>query len=351
MKKDEMIASMKEKIDKKIYSLDIEDIKTTALYSIIDELLSYEFLVDIKSMNEIEKLRIYKMFNGNIDCDVSLRSIIIAKQAYSYLYDYEIMPQFNGGYSPYKFCLKSKEKDKVIEYRADTMTSAFTTFKEFIRNESLDDSSIPKPWIGCNNRDYWLYYVSDRINKGEKLPNEMNAFLRLNHTIGNIIPVPCNFNKARSSNPLNNENDKNKRNRRNAEWDYWDLTLWAIYCWFENNGLKNILRTTNEKIFKKNEDKIKKRWENIFKMPTVEVWLKSFGQEREGWNQFVSQNYFQNYIEEDGKPSMFWENHSFANPLPPKTLDIKQILREINDRICFRSNAISQSFHNKNFEK
>lgn len=113
----------------------------------------------------------------------------------------------------------------------------------------------------------------------------MIDFIKYNHTLGNFIPVPFesgggSFNVSRYK-PTN---------------DFWDLTLYYIYCWY-----------------KKNEDLYKLLGKNSKNVERCIEWLKAFG----SWDEFVERNFLQPFVLElkpnqDGSkygiPKLLWCN-------------------------------------------
>lgn len=163
----------------------------------------------------------------------------------------------------------------------------------------------------------YLYYTNshffDRLNS--KCPS-IQTFASSMHTIGNFLPVPPGFNVARST------------------YDYWDLTLVKIREWyFETNpNEKNaILSVLLEKAGRDKENVINK----------CERWLSLCGKGKdgmEGWKNFIFTNYMQDFVAgEEAMPIMFYENHSWSEPIPTREDDVNKIFHKCSELIYKRS--------------
>ncbi|MCC3865674.1 hypothetical protein K0040_15530 [Terrisporobacter petrolearius] len=307
-----------EEIKKCLRDASVEEI---GLYDTKNE---FEDILKINSDDsDLKRIIIYKMKANSlgIDCDVSLRSVFIYTLVFDFLGTEELI---NKQSSKYKYQInKNKEYDKGVEiYFGDTMTSFWTTLKAYIQ-ENAPKGDIRKQtgeflldingYVPKEQRKMgWYSYIKKNMKEFEALlSDECKEFLRLNHTMANFIPVPEKFNINRSANP-------NGKKRINAEWDYWDLTLKSIYNYYNPKNSDNESETGNgykalEFLLKTTKDT------EIF--AKCKEWLDSF----ESWNEFIIKNYLQDFvymeIDNEGndickEPIMFWENHSFANPLP-----------------------------------
>lgn len=161
-----------------------------------------------------------------------------------------------------------------------------------------------------------LYYSDpDFLNRLNDISPSIHVFANSVHTIGNFVPVPPGFNVARS------------------KYDYWDLTLVKIREWyFENDpDEKNaILSVLLEKARNKKTDK-----ENC------KIWLSLCGKGMdgmEGWKNFISTNYMHDFVAGDeAMPIMFYENHSWIEPIPTTEDDLNKIFDKCSELIYKRS--------------
>lgn len=147
-------------------------------------------------------------------------------------------------------------------------------------------------------------YEAD-AEKLERIVEEIDGtedFLKVAYTIGNFIPWPANCNGPRGSGPVK---------------DYWDLTLYCIKKWYDENEAllhENLPKLNNGALV------------DLFgsQMVNFSNWLAAFG----SWDEFVRANYMQNFVhgtddESDapddgpfGKPKELWNGHFSGNVLP-----------------------------------
>lgn len=111
------------------------------------------------------------------------------------------------------------------------------------------------------------------------------------YTIGNFIPCPVGCNRPGTS----------------LTKDYWDLTLWYIYCFYHCAPWRREVYL--EKIF----------WGDQYAeihMETYGQWLESF----DTWDDFVEKNFLQDYTEWPqrpyGRPKEFWSGHFEDSSIP-----------------------------------
>lgn len=224
-------------------------------------------------------------------------------------------------------------------FRGDTMNSWKTTLIEYFRlfgdrylrylekNEDnrwgnqgkwrvpkLCPEELGRPW----EKAEWEDFLSiPEVYVGEPLPSYITKFLENVYTIGNFIPVPQtpNFNK-----------------RRNGLCrDYWDLTLLAIYQYYnENKGLSA-------------------GWKKLFAQPPIKQWLDDFF--NDSWDSFVDQNFLQDFVKRspDGKygpPKELWNGH-FNGPILPEEGQFQEFFTNAAAWISARGTRIAIAVEDK----
>lgn len=171
-------------------------------------------------------------------------------------------------------------------YRGDSMTSIWTSLKEYT-----------KLYLGVNSialDDEWEHYIFRNRSKLH-ISKNFGKFLSLGHSVGNFNPVPLNFNTSRS---------------HFGKRDYWDLTLIQIREWYtdqsRNQSDEALAILLGQEILpgKINET-----------INYTKQWLKSFN----SWDQFVSAHYFEPFVE-NGKVIPFYPGHNFYKSVQ-KTLE------------------------------
>lgn len=245
------------------------------------------------NFNSYEKMLFYKRSANrlHIDCDVSLRMMIIYALAFPYVLDNGRKLKENYIHH-YSFV-----NGKTFDYRGDTMNS----FKRI---------------TDC--------YLSFCESEDIKNSDSFKRFVELNHTIGNFIPVPfksIDYNHSLSFNVKRNSTLK----------DYWDLALDKIWKWYLNNEdqyLKELLGDDNEL------------------MQMVKEWLSIFGAGQEGWKNFVDRNYLGIFVDENDKPIQFWLNHS-ENVMPTTIEQCNSFFDKVSRMIEFRGIEIAEAVEEK----
>lgn len=246
------------------------------------------------------------IFKDSFDCDVAYLSVLQYAIAFSHVSEkgWEIIDQ--SGYKGIKYELFNKTE--TLKYRGDTMNSYAKTVHEYLKLKRIVTGKASERKVFA------------ALKEG-KLNSEMAAetFIRLNHTIGNLIPVPykegAGFNSPRGFN-------NSKIN------DYWDLTLWYIYLWYEYQNdeyLSVIVKST----------------ENV---KLCKTWLESF----KTWNCFVEYNYLQDFVK-DGKPKELWEGHLYGNiaVLPTELTQCEEFFKNASMWILARGERIAEAIMQK----
>lgn len=256
-----------------------------------------------------KKILEYKKAEDGFDADVSLFSIVCYTIAFPYVLDDDT----EGGICEHKglqkvICHNVAQKYEImyednkpqLAYHGDTMNSFQTIFNQI-----------------------------NRFHVRENLQNEMEEYAKWVHTVGNFIPVPHLYD-GRNSGTFNAV-------RYAATKDFWDVTLYWIYRWYQEGCNREILG----KLVGNNRNNIR----------ACEYWLKRF----ENWEQFVEKNYLQDFVyntecnvEKYGMPKEFWEGHlRDGSDIMPDLEEAKQFLRTVPGLIEMRGRRIAREIKSK----
>lgn len=241
----------------------------------------------------------------NFDCDVSREVIESFPQTYSWLKNsvIECQADTNGNVVPMKYQLRTND----TVFRGDTMTSIWTTLKEYAKLKTGTHM--------IDENDSWELFMLRNYRKID-LSYHAGHFIQLGHSIGNFIPVPQGFNVGRSN---------------WGKWDYWDLTLCQIHQWYMDNPRHSeyINNQSLEILFANDRNK-------QASILNCQVWLESF----ETWERFVQQNYMESFVDKNGVPKRFFKSHSLNNPLPTTIKEFEEFFKSINECIMVRGKRI-----------
>lgn len=241
----------------------------------------------------------------NFDCDVSRGVIESFPQTYSWLTSSVIEHQTdrNGNAIPMKYQLRTSD----TVFRGDTMTSIWTTLKEYAKLKTGTHM--------IDETDSWELFIL-RNHKKVDLSYHAGRFIQLGHSIGNFMPVPPGFNVGRSN---------------YGEWDYWDLTLCQIYQWYmDNPGHSEYINNRALEILFAND---RNKQTSIL---NCQMWLERF----ETWERFVQQNYMESFVDKNGIPKKFFKSHSLNNPLPTTIKEFEEFFKTVNECIMVRGKRI-----------
>lgn len=229
------------------------------------------------------------------------------------------------------------EEDRIA---SDTMTSAQTTVNSLLK-KLLDVCAIEKveeiykdgQGFASTNCSIVLAANEKETSFYEELDAnfpELKKFLALYHTLGNYCPVPVGFNTARSN---------------GGRHDYWDLTLRKIYDWYTQAD-----HSRRDAIIQRELLHGKGCHLNCKK------WLENFGIGEDGWNNFITTYFFEDYVDDNGEPKMFWEGHSWEKcqlpeewKLPKDEAVINAAMAEISGRILKRTKRMIQALEDNTF--
>ena len=264
----------------------------------------------------IEKLIFYKNAKGKYDPDSASEKL---QNVYK--------EKWNSVKSQWFMNEKMKENsnEKIC---SDTMTSVQVIINRAMKlyDEKTEEKKIKElygKWGKNQEYSYKVFNVVYNEKEGgkdiiEKLfkDTDITRLLEMYHTIGNYCPVPCYFNAARSG--------------TSAMHDFWDLTLMKIREYYtECDGSEiSIAKILGGLLH------------NSGNIITCKAWLDYFGKGEYGWENFIKENYLEDYIDGDREVKPFWEGHSWKDSLPNDLDTLKDGVNEIVDRIEKRGNRI-----------
>lgn len=233
--------------------------------------------------------------NCKIDCD-GCKSVRFVPRAVNALYDI-LWPQ---------------ARDQGAD-SADTLNSFWTTYGKVLKLTGTYEAPLKRAKGSCGKtvtgkevaeeirRDPLLSDCHDAL-----IQDQLDLFAHLTHTLGNFIPCHGKFNGPRYR-PTN---------------DYWDLTLRHIRRWYLKEGSPSFVDACSG-------------------------WLSSFGNDIEGWNTFVRENFLDPYVDDSGSVKLFFADHGEPSLNPsnlPATCDkALDCLRSINASIIARGNLMLAS--------
>lgn len=209
----------------------------------------------------------YCLTTEKIDIDVSLWAMEYYVKIYDCLIGNDPVNQKGSSY-------KYEVSTSGVIYRGDTMTS----YANFIRKYFKEKDHL---------RNIGKEKCAEKIIEGESVEEYMEEFAYLSHTLGNLIPVPLYFNVERSG--------------AFADCDYWDIAMYNIYRWCETGDDRYIYELLNR--YNKNNHMA----ESIFRF---KKWLSIYNC---NWQEFVDRNYLNAFVDKDGYPIEFWNNHFAFN--------------------------------------
>ena len=308
---------MRNKKEKNVDSNEPRDLKDQFIEQFIKQL---EGKQEWGGLDPLQKFLLYKYKVNKglkIDCDVSKEAMEVYKN-YPYVKELgEDKITVKKQKEPKQ--KESKQKELKFKYelmiekdgtqqvfRGDTMTSGWWFVQQILAyytTEEYKNSIVPNVEVKINMKRENLKRLSESglvkieeikkyldikdEKKREELAASFNNFLKYNHSIGNMILVPLYFNTERAG--------------KFAEWDCWDITLYAIQCWYRENEND----TVNLDIVDINKD----RWlmklfskarceEKVVSIITCKKWLTFYF---ENWNDFIEKNVLQDYCTGNGK--------------------------------------------------
>lgn len=178
-----------------------------------------------------------------------------------------------------------------------------------------------------------------KVGSDDSAVEVLKEFIKYNHTLGNFIPIPFETNGGSFNRP-----------RAATTNDFWDLTLYRIYCWYGKNTDMNKVQI--EKCdCEKNKDLCDLLGKNCQNVKLCIRWLKAF----ENWHEFVEKNYLAPYVvtENDGSwgiPKLLWcndKNYDFEKNQTATESDMKKLwYNRIKNNKCRDEAVCEQYFKN-----
>ena len=169
-------------------------------------------------------------------------------------------------------------KDKMVIH-GDTMNSVQTALSWYVRmcyennkeyyagpaNNGFVDKNGNKLRGSVSQTLQIFQCEKEKFLKMENRNISVEEFIKFNHTLGNFIPVPFRRNGGSFNVP-----------RAATTNDFWDLTLYRIFCWYEKNN--NMDEVEIEKCdCEKNKDLCDLLGKNCQNIKLCIQWLKAFG--------------------------------------------------------------------------
>lgn len=191
-----------------------------------------------------------------------------------------------------------EEKSGYMMYQgwiySDTMTSCQSVLNNYVKSrmpevlERYDAKNVSN--LMCIE----LYEADAAFKKLLEESEDLEHFIAVYHTLGNYLPVPYGFNKARSG--------------YYGSHDSWDLTLMKIKEYYD--AREEISSHSGELSACPPEIKIMELLHCSKEIISCYQWLNSFA----GWKDFIAKNFLQDFVGENHQPIPFCEGHSWEYP-------------------------------------
>lgn len=304
-----------------------------------------------KAMGELEPWQrmCYYQVSGSTgtDCDVALFTVVVYYLAYG-------LGEKGWKINKYKGKYQLENSEEGWDLRGDTMNSYATTVHGYIKNvwmqlpnnkanmidkEIIRITSKRGNW-GVNSKfkkNYWEDVILCNYDYFQNvLPYDGTKYIRLNHTIGNFIPVPFVEGGGDFNSP---------RGFDGSSYDFWDLALMCIYnYYFSIHDSTCNLKYPHYDL----------KW-LLGKDQNVDLcrnWLDSFGSSASGWDTFVKQNFLQDFVEGEendhyGLPKELWEGHFEGTVIPKKEEHYNDFFKYASERIEARGKKIAKKIKNE----
>ena len=230
-----------------------------------------------------------------------------------------------------------KPTEKLLCVSADTMNSATTTLGCF-PNECGNSLKKQTQHYEAINRDderfeedlmcvLWPEFLDE--GKKDYITDMFRNFLRAWHTIGNYLPTPRGFNVGRYKKTS----------------DYWDLTLKAIYDWYDGKeeAIEELIICRPE-----SQEKV---------VGNTRKWLSDFQIDgKPSWQAFVEENYMQPFVEVNkdgtyGMPKELWYGHFSSSVKPEQKDDLELFFNNATEWINERSDLIYRTLTSRDVAK
>jgi hypothetical protein len=303
-----------------------------------EKVFNKSYNCDFNRATPIQRICLYKISSISFDCDVSLFNIMIYKIAYNIAKTMDIEPQQSnvGRIIPNKYKLVDENR----AFIGDTMNSYATSIREYLRKYNKNENVYGekgRPYLKYNCD--WEYHILNDYDYFDKLlPDYAKRFIKVNHTIGNFLPVPQCFNVTRA----------------NKTMDFWDITLYYIYMWYKSLEKDKC----NDSIIKVLCGKTGAYNDENQNLKQYKDWLLSF----KTWDNFIEMNYMEDFVnlskEADkkfGEPKNLWNGHiqKYINSGRKSDLiqqdekDFEEFFTNASSWIVKRGNRIAEKIKNE----
>lgn len=186
---------------------------------------------------------------------------------------------------------------------SDTMTSCQTVLNYYVKNKLPEVLKRYAAKHVSNLMCIELYETDAVFRELLEKSEDLKHFITVYHTLGNYIPVPYGFNKARSG--------------YYGSHDSWDLTLMKIKEYYDAYDVKKEVSSNSGELFPcLPEIKIMELLHNR-EIISCYQWLNSFA----GWEDFIDKNFLQDFVGSDYQPIPFCKGHSWKCPQVSENFD------------------------------
>ena len=235
--------------------------------------------VDLKDKNISDEIAIKKWLEyrqkNNMDCDVTLESILFLKLNSSYLNNGKVKPQ-NGCKNKYEIELRGNI------YRGDTMNSFNYILKRALKLDSQYENICEKNGVkgsfSDNTRNGKLSSCLEKfeITKYGNIEKNISRLAAATHFLSNFIAAPKHFNTGRAQKTCD-------------VFNVALLCIWNYYKYRNEKYLEHFLSSSKA-------------------IESTKDWLQLF----ETWEIFVQENHLQDYLNDpvdlNSKPKELWDN-------------------------------------------
>ena len=230
------------------------------------------------------------------------------------------------------------EKDRYFKIwgmtlESDTMTSFITLFNIYLRMK-FNGNLLGQYQEYFENdvkselaRELWSYFnISkwyEEWDENDKAVIEaFNEFAKYTHTLANMALISKGLNKERSA---------------HGKYDFWDLTLMKIREFYLEQDTHSDKAKAKLLELAHNEDEI---------INECIKWLKHFGNGEQGWENFVEQNCFKCYLE-NNEVNPFFNGRNWKNPQITKENLTAKAINKIVQSIKKRGKELEDKLNNK----
>ena len=265
----------------------------------------------------IEKYVNYRTIEDYIDIDVTIYNMYLFCTCFDFLdvnAETCILPQ--TGYSK-RFRLYLHTSDK-IQYRGDTGVNAYEVMKQLVYADTGEFWGNDA--IKADKAEFLakLFSVCEKYG----LTEELNQHIRLCYGIGNFYPIPYTFIKGirTSLNQIKGNLIDNSSGKGFVDvMQEFLLCMYKFFMGEEVSQGKEIINNLNDNYMN---------------------YIKLFGSGEQGWENFIDWNYFQEFVDENYQPILFWKVDK-DNPVE----GIKTYLKEINKALSYRENRLAEKLN------